>query len=79
MKTGCHEYSSDADLKMGHLGFLSNLQEPLPLPNLIYSQVFMINQCRIKYLLENTVYAFLYFRTIYVLLIFCCYADTTYV
>ena len=44
------------DFKMGHLGFLSNLQEPLPLPKLNYSQVFMINQCGIKYVLEQKVY-----------------------
>jgi len=53
-----------SDLNMGHLGFLSKLQEPLPLPKLIYSQVFMINQCRIKYVLENKVYAYVCFRTV---------------
>ena len=47
---------------MGHLGFLSNLQEPLPLPKLKYSQVLMINQCGIKYVLENKVYAYGYFN-----------------
>ena len=50
------------DLKMGHLAFLSNLQAPLPLPTLKYSQVFMINQCGIKYVLENKVYACVYFN-----------------
>jgi len=41
------------DLKMGNLGFLSNLQEPFRLPKLTCSQVFMINKCGIEYVLES--------------------------